>query len=61
MSEVKVSELPEASSVNDEDLVMIVQNGINKKIQSSKFNILRVNGTQISNGDDLDNYTTAGV
>lgn len=33
MSEVKVSELSEASSVNDEDLVMIVQNNINKKVK----------------------------
>ncbi len=61
MSEVKVSELPEASSVNDEDLVMIVQDGVNKQAKSSKFSTLDVNGTQISSGDDLDNYTTAGV
>ena len=29
--EIKVSEMTEAESVNDEDLIMIVQNGANKK------------------------------
>lgn len=29
--EVKVSELPEANGVNDEDILMLVQNGTNKK------------------------------
>lgn len=32
MEEVKVSELPVASTVNDDDIVMIVQNGFNKQI-----------------------------
>lgn len=32
MEEVKISELPEATNVNDEDLLMIVQGGYNKKV-----------------------------
>lgn len=32
MTEIKVSELPEASQINNNDLIMIVQSGINKKI-----------------------------
>ena len=32
MEEAKVSELPVASTVNDDDIVMIVQNGFNKQI-----------------------------
>lgn len=37
MEEVKVSELPVASNVNDEDVVMIIQNGYNK--QTTKSNL----------------------
>lgn len=36
MSEIKVSEMIEAESVNEEDLIMIVQDGINKKVPASK-------------------------
>ena len=36
MAEIKVSEMVEAESVNDEDLIMIVQNGVNKKVLASK-------------------------
>ena len=36
MSEIKVSEMIEAESVNKEDLIMIVQNGVNKKVPASK-------------------------
>lgn len=36
MAEIKVSEMIEAESVNDEDLIMIVQNGVNKKVPASK-------------------------
>lgn len=34
MSEVKISELPEATEVGDNDLLMIVQNGVNKKTKA---------------------------
>lgn len=33
---IKVSEMAEAESVNDEDLIMIVQNGVNKKVACFK-------------------------
>lgn len=33
--EVKVSELPIATDVNDDDLIMIVQDGYNKQVQKS--------------------------
>lgn len=36
MSEMKISELPEAESVNDEDLIMVVQEGLNKKVPAKK-------------------------
>ena len=47
MSEIKVSEMIEAESVNDEDLIMIVQNGVNKKVPASKV------GTGQAGGDTL--------
>lgn len=37
--ELKISEMEEAEQVNNEDLIMIVQNGINKKVQASKLNL----------------------
>ena len=39
MSEIKVSQMPEASNVNDNDLVMIVQGGYNKKVPVELFDI----------------------
>ena len=45
--EIKVSEMIEAESVNDEDLIMIVQNGVNKKVPASKV------GTGQAGGDTL--------
>lgn len=47
MAEIKVSEMLEAESVNDEDLIMIVQNGVNKKVPASKV------GTGQAGGDTL--------
>lgn len=38
MSEIKVSELPEASQLNNGDLIMIVQGSANKKIAAGIFN-----------------------
>ena len=35
--EVKVSELPIATDVNDEDLVMVVQDGFNKQVTKEIF------------------------
>ena len=37
MSNKKVSELEEASAANEYDYLMIIQNGVNKKIQASKI------------------------
>ena len=47
MAEMKVSEMIEAEQVNDEDLIMIVQNGVNKKVPASKV------GTGQAGGDTL--------
>lgn len=39
MSNIKVSEMPEASELNNNDLLMIVQNGTNKKVKIEKLGI----------------------
>lgn len=39
MSDIKVSEMPEASELNNNDLLMIVQNGVNKKVKTEKIGI----------------------
>lgn len=49
MAEIKVSQLPEASQINDDDLIMIVQNGENKKI--TKENCQFASGDEIYVGD----------
>ena len=48
MAEIKVSQLPEASQINDNDLIMIVQGGTNKKI--TKENCQFASGDEISIG-----------
>lgn len=40
VEEIKVSELPEATQLNDDDIIMIVQNGANKKI--TKKNLQKI-------------------
>lgn len=50
MAEIKVSQLPEASAINDEDLIMIVQNGTNKKITKENC--------QFASGDEVAISTT---
>ena len=47
MSDLKISQMTEAESVNDEDLIMIVQDGVNKKVPASKV------GTGQAGGDSL--------
>ena len=47
--EVKVSELPIATDVNDDDLVMVVQDGFNKKVTFENFQKEKVSKT----GDTL--------
>lgn len=37
MEELKISEMVEAENVNEEDLVMIVQNGVNKKVKAKNI------------------------
>ena len=49
MSNKKVSELEEASAANEYDYLMIIQNGVNKKIQASKIGT----GQSGSGGDTL--------
>ncbi len=39
--EIKVSELPEATELTENDYFMIVQNGINKKIKMSNLEFLQ--------------------
>lgn len=36
MNEIKISELTEAEEVNEDDLIMIIQNGVNKKVRAEK-------------------------
>lgn len=47
---IKVSEMTEAESVNDEDLIMIVQNGTNKKVPASKVGTGQVGGDTLPVG-----------
>lgn len=54
MSEIKVSELPQASQLNDADLVMIVQGNANKKITAATFNT--ANDTRLDTAES--NITT---
>lgn len=42
MSDIKVSEMPEATTLNDNDLLMVVQNGTNKKVGINKLGISSV-------------------
>lgn len=39
MSDIKVSEMAEATTLNDNDLLMVVQNGANKKVKIDKLGI----------------------
>jgi len=39
MSDIKISEMPEATELNNNDLLMIVQNGVNKKIKTENTGI----------------------
>lgn len=54
MADIKVSDMTEASSVGDNDLLMIVQNGASKKVKASKF--VRA-GEQVSDAQTLDGHT----
>lgn len=46
---IKVSEMSEATNINNEDIIMIIQNGENKKAQISKIN------------ENLENYVNAQI
>lgn len=50
IEEIKVSQLPEASQINDNDLIMIVQNGTSKKITKENC--------QFASGDEISVSTT---
>lgn len=54
MADIKVSNMTEASSVGDNDLLMIVQGGTSKKVKAGKF--VRV-GDQVSDAQTLDGHT----
>lgn len=54
MADIKVSDMTEASSVGDNDLLMIVQEGASKKVKASKF--VRV-GDQVPDAQTLDGHT----
>ena len=56
--EVKVSELPIATNVNDDDLVMIVQSGFNKQV--TKSNLQKIQKATITTTEEIaenTNYT----
>lgn len=58
MEEVKVSELPVATNVNDGDLVMIVQDGYNKQV--TKENLQKIQTSLITTTTEIaenTNYT----
>ena len=42
MSDIKISEMPEATELNNNDLLMVVQNGVNKKAKIDKIGIAEV-------------------
>lgn len=54
MADVKISDMTEASSAGNNDYLMIVQGGANKKIKASKF--VRA-GEQVSDAQTLDGHT----
>ena len=54
--EVKISEMQEAENVNDNDLIMIVQNSVNKKVKLSK---LKGNETTVENNLESTSTTNA--
>ena len=64
MSNIKVSEMPEASELNNNDLLMVVQNGANKKVKANKLQLTGVTLFESSEGtneditlnDDIANY-----
>ena len=53
MSEIKVSQMPEANNINDNDLFMIIQGGYNKKIPKELLGI-PTKAHQINVGEDTD-------
>lgn len=54
----KVSELLEATSIKDEDVIMILQNGQNKKVQVNKLLPLKTEVITLNSAIDVNaNYT----
>lgn len=54
----KVSELLEATSIKDEDVIMILQNGQNKKVQVNKLLPLKTEVITLNSAIDANaNYT----
>lgn len=55
MSEIRVSDMIEAESVNDNDVIMIVQNGVNKKAKAKK---IKKDFIKVAGIDEYDNTST---
>jgi len=58
MSDIKISEMPEASELNESDLLMVVQNGSNKKVKIDKLGISdiqeKINATGVYSSEGVD-------
>lgn len=55
MSEIRVSDMIEAESVNDNDVIMIVQDGVNKKAKAKK---IKKDFIEVAGIDEYDNTST---
>lgn len=51
--EVKVSQLPETETINDDDILMIVQNNVNKKIKRKHVTDIKVSSTEPTTGEKV--------
>lgn len=60
MADIKVSEMAEATQVNDDDLLMIVQNDVSKKAKASKIRkqitLFEGESSDVTLTDDVSNY-----
>ena len=50
--EIKVSELPEVLNINDDDVIMIIQNGANKIVKAKNIKILVVDNLASDSATD---------
>ena len=60
--EIKISELTSAQQLNDEDIVMIVQNGMNKKVTvKTLINMLSNNSTKKAHFDITEDIEAGSI